>query len=119
VTHAQLEFVVTAGDTARSLGSGDVEVLGTPALLAWCEAATCLAAAPVLPEGRTSVGTRVELDHRVPTPVGGRVIVSAELVHRDGRVLRFVVAAVDGSGTVVGAGEVTRVVVDRARFAAG
>ena len=37
---ATLTFDVTDEDTARALGSGDVEVLATPRLLAWCEATT-------------------------------------------------------------------------------
>lgn len=115
---AVLVFEVTAADTATALGSGDVEVLATPRLLAWCEAATCRAAEERLDPGRTSVGTRVALEHLLATPVGGRVEVEARLLAADGRLLRFEVRAVDRHGEVVGAGEVTRVIVDRDRFAA-
>ncbi|HET9658022.1 MAG TPA: hotdog domain-containing protein [Kineosporiaceae bacterium] len=115
---AVLVFEVTEADTAGALGSGDVEVLATPRLLAWCEAATCRAAADRLDPGRTSVGTRVALEHLLATPVGGRVEVEARLLAADGRLLRFEVRAVDRHGAVVGAGEVTRVIVDRDRFAA-
>lgn len=115
---ATLAFDVTAADTARALGSGDVEVLATPRLLAWCEAATCAALTGTVGEGRTSVGTRVALDHLLATPVGGRVEVTAEVVARDGRLVRLRVAATDRAGRLVGTGEVTRVVVDAARFAA-
>jgi fluoroacetyl-CoA thioesterase len=117
---ARLQFDVTPQDTARALGSGDVEVLATPRLLAWCEAATvaALAESGELPETRTSVGTRVRLDHLAATPVGGAVTVSAALEHRDGRLLRFAVAATDRSGRVVATGEVYRVVVEREAFAA-
>ena len=61
---ATLGFTVTDADTAAAVGSGSLPVLGTPRLLAWCEAATCAAIDPTLPEGSTSVGTRVELEHR-------------------------------------------------------
>lgn len=122
MTTATLEFDVTAQDTAVALGSGDVAVLGTPRLLAWCEAATVAAAAALtgddaLPPARTSVGTRVRLDHLAATPVGGRVRVEATLTARDGRMLTFDVAATDRSGRLVGTAEVRRVVVDRAGFA--
>lgn len=118
--HARLVFDVTAADTAAALGSGDVPALGTPRLLAWLEAATCVAAqqAPVAGAGRTSVGTRVTLEHLLATPVGGRVEVTASLTHQDGRLLRFAVTATDGTGRLVATGEVTRVVVDRERFTA-
>ena len=110
--------VVSAGDTARALGSGDLEVLATPRLLAWCEAATVAALDGALAAGETSVGTRVELVHQRGTTVGGSVEVRADLVHVDGRLLRFDVVAEDDDGTVLGHGQVTRVVVDRARFLA-
>jgi predicted thioesterase len=115
---ATLAFDVTERDTAVALGSGDVAVLATPRLLAWCEAATCAAVAGRLETGRTSVGTQVRLEHLLATGVGSRIDVTATLRHADDRVLRFAVSAVDGTGRTVATGEVTRVVVDRARFAA-
>ena len=115
---ATLTFDVTAADTALAVGSGDVEVLATPRLLAWCEAATVAASSGLVGDGATSVGTRVSLEHVLATPVGGRVSVVADLVAQDGRLLRFRVAATDRAGRLVGTGEVTRVVVDSARFAA-
>ncbi|HET6561229.1 MAG TPA: hotdog domain-containing protein [Marmoricola sp.] len=111
---ASLSFQVGEGDTAAALGSGDLPVLGTPRLLAWAEAATC--AALPLAEGRTSVGTRVALEHRAASAVGASVTVTATVAHRDGRLVRFEVVAVDGDDQVVGHGEVTRVVVDVDRF---
>jgi fluoroacetyl-CoA thioesterase len=112
-----LEFQVTAGDTARALGSGDVEVLATPRLLAWCEATTVAALAGQLPPERTSVGSRVRLEHLAATPVGGTAVVTAELEYQDGRLVRFAVSAVDAAGRLIATGEVTRVIVDRQRFA--
>jgi fluoroacetyl-CoA thioesterase len=111
-----LTFEVGEGDTAAAVGSGDLPVLGTPRLLAWAEAATCAALAPSLEDGRTSVGTRVTLDHRAASAVGATVSVTATVTHRDGRLVRFEVVAVDGNEQVVGHGEVTRVVVDAERF---
>jgi predicted thioesterase len=114
---ATLEFLVTAEDTARALGSGDVEVLATPRLLAWCEAATVAALADQLTPENTSVGSRVRLDHLAATGVGGTTVVTAELEHQDGRLVRFAVSAVDRAGRLIATGEVTRVIVDRRRFA--
>lgn len=120
---ATLTFTVTATDTAQAVGSGSLPVLGTPRLLAWCEAATCAAIDPTLTAGTTSVGTRVALEHAAPSPVGQRVAVTATRTHQDGRLHRFAVAArhlqADGSpGPVVGTAEVTRVVVEAERFLA-
>jgi predicted thioesterase len=114
-----LTFTVTEADTADALGSGSLPVLGTPRLLAWCEAATCAEIAPLLAIGETSVGTRVEIEHIRASRVGVLLEVTATPVHRDGRLHRFsVLARETSSGHVVGTGEVTRVVVDTERFLA-
>lgn len=112
-----LTFTVGEDDTALAVGSGSLPVLGTPRLLAWCEAATCAALDPGLAPGETSVGTRVQLEHLAASPVGARIEVSATTSYADGRLRRLTVSARDlGSGKVVAAGEVTRVVVDAERF---
>jgi len=118
---ATLGFTVTDADTAAAVGSGSLPVLGTPRLLAWCEAATCAAIDPTLPEGSTSVGTRVELEHRAASPVGAEVRVTASASYVDGRLHRFTVVAhhtVAGAGAekVIGTAEITRLVVDAAKF---
>ncbi|GAA4695486.1 hypothetical protein GCM10023349_08430 [Nocardioides conyzicola] len=91
-------------------------MLGTPRLLAWCEAATCAAIDPTLPAGSTSVGTRVELEHLAASKVGQEVEVTASATYVDGRLHRFTVAARNIGGKVVGTGEITRLVVDGERF---
>jgi predicted thioesterase len=115
---ARLTFTVTDQDTAQAVGSGTLPVLGTPRLLAWLEAATCAAIDPSLAEGRTSVGTRVQVEHLAASPVGQEVEVTASSAYVDGRLHRFTVAArhLGGNGKVVGSGEITRVVVDAERF---
>ncbi|MDQ3480748.1 MAG: thioesterase [Actinomycetota bacterium] len=116
---AGLAFTVGEHDTAASLGSGDLAVLGTPRLLAWCEAATVAAIAGSLPDDQTSVGTRASLEHLAASLVGEVLSVTATVVYVDGRLVRFEVVgqhAVDEK--IVGHGEITRVVVDRARFLA-
>jgi fluoroacetyl-CoA thioesterase len=117
---ATLTFTVTDADTAQAVGSGSLPVLGTPRLLAWLEAATCAAIDPSLPDGSTSVGTRVALEHTGASPVGQVVQVSASASYVDGRLHRFTVAArhveSGAPGKVVATGEVTRVVVDSAKF---
>jgi predicted thioesterase len=111
-----LAFTVTDDDTASALGSGSLPVLGTPRLLAWCEAATCAAIEDDLRPGETSVGTRVEIEHTRASRVGTRIEVTATAVFSDGRLRRFSVSAREDDGRVVGTGEVTRVMVDAERF---
>lgn len=108
--------VVESQHTARSVGSGDLDVLGTPVVVAWCEEATC--AALPLPAERTSVGVRVEIDHLAPSPVGSTITATAEIVESDDRRATFTVEATDERGTVVARGRVQRAIVDRERFLA-
>lgn len=110
-------LVVGEADTARALGSGDVDVLGTPRLVALFEQATIDALRGVLDAGQTSVGMRVQVDHLQPTPIGVEVVVEAALEKIEGRRITFTVTAAD-SGGLVAAGKVTRVLVDVERFMA-
>jgi predicted thioesterase len=104
------KMTVTDADTARALGSGIVDVLGSPRLIALCEEACISALSNTLEPGTTTVGMRVQFDHLQPTPVGADVVAEAVLKKIDGRRLKFEVSATD-SGGLVAAGKITRVVV--------
>lgn len=112
---ARVELTVTDADTAQALGSGDVPVLGTPRVLALAEAATVAATARQMPGGLTTVGTRAEVEHRAPTPVGRLVTAVATLAKVDGRKLLFEVEVRDGD-RVVAEVRVERMLLDRQRF---
>ena len=110
---------VTDADTAVAVGSGDVSVLATPRLIAWMEAATVQSAVAFLETGQTTVGTAVRIEHRRATRVGGSIeITSTPPREAYGRRMTFIVQAIDGSGQVVAAGEIDRMIVDRDRFLA-
>jgi predicted thioesterase len=112
---AKVVLEVGEEDTAIALGSGDVPVLATPRLIALCEQAALDAVAHVVPEGHTTVGMRVQLDHLAPTAVGCKVAAEATLEKVEGRRLTFTVSANDERG-LVAAGKVTRVVVEVEHF---
>jgi len=114
---AQLELTVTDADTAQTIGSGDVPVLATPRVLALAEAATVRALARRLESGTTTVGTRVELAHKAPTPIGRTVLATATLAKVDGRRLTFDVVVREGEA-VVAEVRVERALVDRSAFLA-
>jgi fluoroacetyl-CoA thioesterase len=114
---AEVRRVVTDDETAVALGSGDVPVLGTPAVLAMMERAACDAISGALDDGWTSVGTWVDLQHMRPSPVGTEVVASAQLVEvtDEQRVLYFTCEARDGDKPVAKASH-RRIVVNRERF---
>lgn len=110
-------MVVTEGDTAAALGTGAVAVLATPRLVALCEVASCAAIADRVAEGVTTVASRVQFDHLAPIRVGTEVRAEATLQRVEGRRLTFTVSASDVAG-LVGAGRVTRVMVQHDAFMA-
>lgn len=107
--------VVTPEQTARALGSGDVDVFGTPALLAMIEEACVAAVRESLDGATTSVGMRAELDHLAPSRVGAEVRAVARVTAVDGKRLTFEAEAYDGD-TLIGRATHTRAIVQRARF---
>ena len=107
--------VVSAANTAATLGSGDMDVFATPAMVALMENAAMLAVRDHLPEGSATVGTQISTSHLKASPLGASITASAELIEVDGRRLTFAVKAWDEKGTI-GEGTHTRFVVDRERF---
>jgi predicted thioesterase len=112
---AVIELTVGDVDTAATLRSGDVPMLGTPRLVALVEEASVAALVGRLESRHTSVGMRVQLDHLIPVPVGGTVRAEATLERVEGRRLTFHVSVSSERG-LVAAGKLTRVIVNRERF---
>jgi fluoroacetyl-CoA thioesterase len=109
------EIQVEEEQTARHLGSGNVSVLATPEMIRLMEQAAVQAVDPLLPEGYSTVGIHVHVNHLAATPLGMRVRVRAELQEVDGRKLTFRVQAFDEIEPV-GEGTHQRMIVDLARF---
>ena len=120
------ELTVSEGLTAIQMGSGDMSVLATPAMMALMENAAMLAVADELPEGCTTVGGHIESSHLRPSKIGDIVSATAEVTKIDGKKIVFKVAAYSGerlrvgddtSGmTLLGEGTHLRFIVDRERF---
>jgi predicted thioesterase len=109
------QTVVSEANTAATLGSGDMAVFATPAMVALMENAAMLAVKESLPEGSATVGTQMNTSHIKASPLGATITASAELTAIDGRRLTFAVKAWDDKG-IIGKGEHTRFIVDRERF---
>jgi fluoroacetyl-CoA thioesterase len=107
----ELKREVQPDMSARHLGSGDVGVLATPAMIAMMEGASMRAVADQLGEGQTTVGYVVNIRHLAPTPIGAEVVATARLESVDGRKLKFRVEVREGD-KLVGEGEHVRVIID-------
>jgi uncharacterized protein (TIGR00369 family) len=102
---------------ASAIGSGSIDVLSTPWLIALLESAACEAIAAHLPEGQTTVGVHLDVRHLAATPPGLEVRAHAELVEVDGRRLVFRVEAFDPQDKI-GEGTHERALVDPVRLLA-
>ena len=107
--------VVNSTNTAAALGSGDMDVFATPAMVALMENAAMNAVAPHLAEGQTTVGTQITTSHIKASALGATITATAVLTAVDGRSLTFAITARD-SENIIGEGVHTRFVVDRERF---
>ena len=106
---------VTKGNTAKTVGSGSMDVYATPAMACLMERASAELAQAHLPEGKTSVGISLQIEHKMPTPVGMEVRAEAKLIGIEGRKLRYEVRAFDEKDEI-GSGLHERFIVDSDRF---
>ena len=111
------EKLVTADMTAKAVGSGGLEVLGTPFMMALMECAAMWCIQPELPEGKGTVGVDIQSSHLAPTPVGMKITATAEVtaVSENGKMVTFKVQAFDEEG-LIGEGVHTRAVISNDRF---
>lgn len=113
----EASVTVTDDLTAIALGTGGVRVYSSAGLVALIEAAAVAALKDALPPGQTTVGTRLDVRHTAPTPVGMAVTARAALQEVEGRRLVFAVEAWDAVEPI-GAGVHERFIVGAARFEA-
>lgn len=114
-------LTVTEAHTAVALGSGNLPVLGTPAMGALMEHAAMTAIAPFLdrtPEEESCVGISLNITHERATAVGDTISATAVVTRVDGRRIEFDIQAADSSGQVIGRGTHTRFIVNAEKFMA-
>lgn len=107
--------IVSAENTAAAMGSGDMEVFATPAMIALMENAAMQAVAPELPAGSTTVGGEIAASHLKPSGLGTEITASAVVTAVEGNRITFTVGARDAEG-LIGEGTHVRFVVERERF---
>lgn len=108
-------MVVGTSDTAPRIGSGRIAVLATPKMITLIEEAALAAVEHLLPEGKQSLGTHLDVSHIAATPVGMKVRAEARLIQVEGRKLLFAVEARDEMD-LIGEGKHERVIVTGASF---
>lgn len=111
------ELIVTEDKTAKTYGSGTLEVFGTPAMIAFMENTALKSVADYIGEGNGTVGTKLNVNHVAATPVGMKVVCETELVKVEGRALTFEVKAYDECG-LIGEGTHERFIIMEEKFQA-
>jgi predicted thioesterase len=109
------EFEVQDRHTAAHIGSGTVKVLATPVMIAFIEITALELMGQSLDEGYTSVGTRLDIRHLAPSPLGRTVQVNTTVEQVDGNKVILQAEVWDG-GTLVGSGSHERFVIEVQRF---
>ncbi len=111
------ELTVTEELTAEAMGSGELRVFATPAMLALMEKTAYQSVADALEKGSGSVGTMVQLTHSAASPLGMKIVCDSRLVAVDGRKLTFEIEARDEAG-IIGQATHERFIVDNEKFQA-
>lgn len=111
------EFTADEKFSAKTMQSGSLDVLATPAMVAMMEKAAAKSIQPFLDEGCSSVGTLMNITHDAATPLGMKVVCESELVEKDGRKLVFKVEAFDEKGRI-GGGMHERFIIENEKFLA-
>jgi predicted thioesterase len=110
-----VEITVEDRDTAKALGSGELDVLATPRMVALMEEASSKCIKAELSEDESSVGTLLEIKHVSATPVGMRAKATAEVTEVNGRRVLFDVRAEDEKG-LIGEGKHERFIINKEKF---
>jgi predicted thioesterase len=111
----EARVVVDKQNTASIWGSGALDVFSTPAMVALMEKASVLTVAPFLPEGCSTVGTRLDVRHIAASPIGAAIRAEAVLAGVDGRKLFFETRAWDDN-ELIGEGLHERFVIENKKF---
>ena len=109
------ELTVTQELTAQAMGSGELPVFATPAVIALAEETAWRSVAPELEPGQGTVGTELHVEHISATPVGMKVRCETELTESERRKLSFSVVVYDEAGEVA-RGTHCRFIVDNEKF---
>lgn len=86
--------------SAMAAASGEMDVFGTPYVVALMEQTADESVRPYLEEGCATVGTVVNIKHIAATPMGMEAYAISELLEIDGRRLVFKVEAYDEVGLI-------------------
>lgn len=113
----KIEITVDHSVSAKMAASGELDVFGTPYVIALMEQTADKSVRPYLADGCATVGTLVNIRHTAATPMGMKAYAQSELLEIDGRRLVFSVAVFDEAGQVAD-GTHERFIIEKEKFMA-
>lgn len=112
----KVEFIVKENNSAKNMKSGDLEVLSTPSLVAFMEQACRDFLNNYIEDGKTSVGTNININHLAPTSINKKIIIDFYLKEvKKEKIFVFNIEAFENDLKIADA-EHTRVVVETEKF---
>lgn len=108
-------FTIKDCNSAKYLGSGSLEVLATPAMVAFMENTAMNCVSEFLDEGMDTVGVMINTTHIKASKIGDSVVCKASLSEIDGRKLCFTITASDSKG-IIGEAKHERFIINKEKF---
>lgn len=116
IRHIEQKKVVSM-DSAIHYGSGSLDVLATPAMIALMEHTALKAVFPYLGDGQDTVGFEISVKHLKPTPIGQTIECEAVLIETDQKKLVFELTARQNN-KIIGKGHHIRYIIHKQTFMA-
>ncbi len=110
------EYIVKENHSAKNMGSGDLEVLATPSLVAFMENAAKNHLNTLLSADYGSVGSNININHIAPTLIGKKITIIGKItqVIKD-KIIIFSLEAFENDKKI-GDAEHTRVIINNQKF---
>lgn len=101
--------------SAKNLGSGDLEVFATPALVAFIENTCKKMLLEILEDGETTVGIKIDVDHLKATAINRQVTCKSKIITQDDKIIEFY-SEVFEDDKLIGKATHKRAIVDTEKF---
>lgn len=119
IENLEKKFIVKNEHSAKNVGSGDLDVLSTPILVAYIEE-TCkdIINMSLNNDELGSVGSKIELDHLAPSKIKNEILIKAkvkEIIKE--KIIIFDIIAIDNTtNKKIGIASHTRVIINNKKF---
>lgn len=110
------KYTILEENSAKNMGSGDLDVLSTPSLVAFMENAAKIYLNNFLPQELGSVGSNININHIAPTLIGKSITVRGKITEViKEKKIKFSIEAYE-KDKKIGDAEHTRVIINNTKF---